>query len=225
MPRRKLSRHLRVVAPDETTLRSYLSAYDSKELYRNPESFPRVISRDLFGDECPLKLEVGCGCGEFLCALAKREASSNWVGIDISKKPLYKAVEIAASEALSNIKFIQADFRLVHPLLMADSLQAVYLHFPNPHTKNGFRKHRLFTEKFLDQMHKALVVGGKLSVMTDLIEFFVDMLQLAEADSRFRKSHKERYLVGFDAEMKSRFQRMWERHGLPTLRFELEKAL
>lgn len=168
MPRRKLSRHLRVVVPDETTLRNYLTTYDSAELYRSPESFPKITSRDLFGDNCPLKIEVGCGCGEFLCALARREPSTNLVGIDISKKPLYKAVEIAASEALRNIKFIKADFRLVYPLLMADSLQAVFLHFPNPHTKSGFRKHRLFMEKFLDQIHKALVVGGKLRLGVEL---------------------------------------------------------
>ena len=129
-------------------------------------------------------------------------------------------------EQVRPLRKTNAEFRrTVAALKSTDSLQAVFLHFPNPHTKSGFKKHRLFTQNFLDQMHKALVVGGKLSVMTDLIEFFVDMLLIAEADSKFRKSHKERYLVGFDAEMKSRFQRLWERHGLPTLRFELEKSI
>ncbi|NKB71405.1 MAG: hypothetical protein GKR89_30400 [Candidatus Latescibacteria bacterium] len=57
-----------------------------------------------------------------------------------------------------------------------------------------------------------------------LLESFVVMLQLAEADSRFVKTHTERYLVGFEPSVKSRFQRIWEAHGLPTLRFEVGLA-
>jgi hypothetical protein len=47
------------------------------------------------------------------------------------------------------------------------------------------------------------------------------MLELADGDGRFATTHPERYLTGFEPEVKSRFQRIWEGHGLPTLRFEL----
>jgi hypothetical protein len=33
--------------------------------------------------------------------------------------------------------------------------------------------------------------------------------------------HADRYLVGFEPRVKSRYQRIWEGHGIPTLRFEL----
>jgi len=48
---------------------------------------------------------------------------------------------------------------------------------------------------------------------------------VVEADSRFQKNHPERYLMGFEPEIKSRFQRIWERHGLPILRLEVRKKL
>jgi tRNA (guanine-N7-)-methyltransferase len=49
------------------------------------------------------------------------------------------------------------------------------------------------------------------------------MLEVAESDERWEKNHAQRYLVGFETESRSRFQRIWEGHGLPTLRFELVK--
>ncbi len=59
--------------------------------------------------------------------------------------------------------------------------------------------------------------------MTDHETFFLEMLALLEADCRFEKAHAERYLIGFEPEVKSRFQHIWERHGLPILRCELRK--
>jgi hypothetical protein len=59
--------------------------------------------------------------------------------------------------------------------------------------------------------------------MTDHKAFFLELLALLEADCRFERTHAERYLVGFEPEVKSRFQRIWEGHGLLILRCELRK--
>jgi hypothetical protein len=59
--------------------------------------------------------------------------------------------------------------------------------------------------------------------MRDHEKSFAEMLEVAESDERWEKNHAQRYLVGFAAESRSRFQRIWEGHGLPTLRFELVK--
>lgn len=86
-----------------------------------------------------------------------------------------------------------------------------------------FRKRRVFTARFLDLAHAALIPEGRLSVMTDHRAYFCEMLALAEGDGRFGRTHEERYLIGFEGVAKSRFQRIWEGYGLPTLRFELRK--
>ena len=225
MARRVLSRHLRAPLPDEATQARYYRVYEGNRLHYHPESFQPLTSAGLFGDRAPLELEVGCGTGEYLCELAHQNPDINYIGLDISPKPLYRAVATAADLDLDNIHFIKANIKLAYPLLGTDSLQRVYLHFPNPHnSKRKFIKHQLFDQYFLDHIHRALVPHGRLSVMTDLLESFVAMLQLVEADPRFVKTHKERYLVGFETAVKSRFQRIWESHGLPTLRFEVGKV-
>jgi tRNA (guanine-N7-)-methyltransferase len=176
----------------------------------------------LFGDEKPLELEIGCGDGEFLCSLARRYPATNFVGVEVKEKSVHEAVATAAAD-LDNVLFLKANFRLLYPLLVPGSLSAVYLHFPDPNPRSKFRKRRIFSERFLDAIHAATTPDGKFSVMTDHEDLFVEMLELAESDERWEKTHARRYLFGFDAEGRSRYQRIWESHGLPTLRFELAK--
>jgi tRNA (guanine-N7-)-methyltransferase len=224
MSRRSLLRGARFQPPDPLSIERYLRFFSSKELLWNPDRFPPIDSPHLFGDHLPLQLEIGCGAADFLCALALEHPRTNFVGVDISSKPLFKAIRTAQAHALPNITFIKGDFKQMYPLLAADTLQAVYLHFPDPHMRRRFRKRRVVTPGFLDAINRALAPGGRLSITTDHHVFFLEMLALVEQDVRFAKTHAERYLIGLEAPAKSQFQRIWERHGLPTLRVELQKA-
>ena len=224
MSRRSLLRGAAYRPPDAQAIRQYLRRFSSKELFVQPETFPRLDSNHLFGNDRPLHLEIGCGTAEFLCALALDDPCANFVGVDIAAKPLYKAIRNAAALALPNIMFIKADIALLCPLLADGALQAIYLHFPDPHMKARFHKRRVLSEAFLDHAARALAPDGLLSFMTDHRAFFLETLALLEQDRRFAKTHAERYLVGFDALAKSYFQQLWEGHGLPTLRVELRKA-
>lgn len=223
MSRRLLSRQIRPRPLDDQAIQQYLRVYDARGLYQHPENFPRLCSPQLFAHDAPLELEVGCGTAEFLCSLASKEPEVNFIGVDIARRPLYKAVEIAAFLQLPNVRFIQADFMQMYALLEPCSLRRVYVHFPDPNARPKFQRRRLVRPAFLDAIHQALVPGGELSLMTDHRMLFQELLDVVEADSRFQKTHVERYLLGFEPEIKSRFQRIWERHGLPILRLEVRK--
>jgi tRNA (guanine-N7-)-methyltransferase len=222
MPRRSLDRK-KAPALDERTAARYLLELPGDRLYREPLAFPRISSASLFRNERPMELEIGCGNGEFLCSLARRDHETNFVGVEVKRKSVLEAVARASSADLDNIIFLRANFRLLYPLLTPGSLGAVYLHFPDPNTRARFRKHRIFSDRFLREMHTATTSDGRISVMTDHEGSFTEMLRLAEGDERWEKNHAQRYLVGFETENRSRFQRIWEGHGLPTLRFELVK--
>ena len=223
MSRRLLSRQIRPRPLDEQEIKRYLRVYDDSNLYHQPEIFPRLCSRELFGDSAPLELEVGCGTAEFLCSLASNEPEVNFVGVDIARRPLYKAVATASSLQLRNVRFLHAIFAHMYPLLEPSSLRQVYVHFPDPNMRPKFHRRKLVTPAFLTAIHLALGPGGGLSLMTDHAALFEELLAVVEADSRFQRNHTERYLIGFEPEIKSRFQRIWERHGLPVLRLEVRK--
>lgn len=220
MTRRKLGR-MKVSEPDAQTAERYFLRVPGREIYERPESLPGLASASLFGDDRPLEMEVGCGSGEFLCSLAAGSPGRNFVGVDVHLKSLYKGIESAAEAGLENIKFVSVDFRQAYPLLVPDSLDAVYLHFPDPGVKARDRKRRIFDRRFLDEMHRAVARGGYMSLVTDDEDYFGGMLALIEGDARWARTHEEPYLTGFEAEVKSRFQRMWERRGRTVYRFEL----
>lgn len=223
MPRRFLNRTLRTLTPDEAALDRYLLRFTGRQLHTSPQTLPRMESRALFGDDRPLELEVGCGSGEYLCHLARNAPEVNFVGVDLHMRSLHKAVWGARGAALPNIVFVRGDFKQMYPLLAPASLRAIYLHFPDPNTERKFHKRRIYSPRFLDEARRALAPGGRLSVMTDHTECFLEMLSLAEGRPGWERAHAERYLVGFEPEVKSRYQRIWEGHGLPPLRFELRK--
>lgn len=221
--RRTFLRHTKAQVLAEQALTRYLLSYLPATLYHDWQTLPGITSCDLFNTTAALELEVGCGSAEFLCSLAEKFPDTNFVGIDISGRSLRKAAETAFALELQNIKFINADFHLMYPLLRPDSLSAVYLHFPDPHLKARCQKRRLFNESFLNSMFSALIDDGLLSVMTDVEAFFTEMLQLIEQDTRFKKMHSQRYLIGFEPAVKSHFQRLWELHGMSVFRFEVRK--
>jgi tRNA (guanine-N7-)-methyltransferase len=224
MSRRSLLRGADYRPPEPYIARQYLRRFNSKQLFVHPESFLPLDSCHLFGNDQPLHLEIGCGTAEFLCALALNDPRTNFVGIDVAAKPLFKAVRNAAAHTLSNILFIKGDIALLCPLLADSSLQGIYLHFPDPHMRARFRKRRVLSEAFLNHASRALAPGGLLSFMTDHRAFFLETMALIEQDRRFARTHAEPYLVGFEPVTKSYFQRLWEHHGLPTLRVELRKT-
>ena len=146
------------------------------------------------------------------------------MGVDSYVKVLYRAVERAEEQGLANILFVRAPIQFLYPLLQPASVQSVYVHYPDPHLRSR-GQHKIINPTFLDAMHRALYPDGTLSLMTDHEGWFLEeVLPLVEGDPRWRKLHNERYLVGYEPGVKSRYQKMWERHDVPPLRLMLAKC-
>jgi len=215
-------RHLKAIPPDEETARKYLLHWPSGDLYRSPESFPRISSAELFGNDRPLELEIGSGTGELLCALAAGEPAANFLGVDISLKSVYVAVHKARDLGLENVKFAKAAIQYVYPLFVPGSLRAIYLHFPDPCLRPKYRDRRVFNSQLLDAAHVALEAGGHISVMTDVPELFGVMVSVLDKDPRFEKiADQESATLPIAA--KSRYQAIWERQGTSPMRFLARK--
>jgi tRNA (guanine-N7-)-methyltransferase len=211
---RKIAR-VKLNPPKTEDSKRYLLSWKAKELYHHLDRFPPLNRQTLFDSVGPMQLEIGCGTGEFICNLAEDQENNKFVGIDFSRRAIYSAVNLAATKGLKNIKFIQADFKQLYPLLTSNSLDRIFLHFPDPNYKTKHLKHRIFDKTFLNHMNYALTLNGKISVVTDQERFFIDMLTIAEEDHRFKKNHPERFLTIFEPQKKSRFHLAWERIDQP----------
>jgi len=168
-------------------------------------------------------VEIGAGTGEYLCSLASQRADVNFVGIEASKRAAYYATKLAAERGIRNLRVIKANVKLLYPLIPSGAWSSVYIHFPDPAHKRKDEKHRVFDRAFLDVMARALLPGGEISVVSDKVDFFREMLEIIKVDSRFERMHAEDYLDGFEPEEKSRFQLFWEGKGVRPRRFIFRK--
>jgi tRNA (guanine-N7-)-methyltransferase len=208
---------------DPQTAERYRPWWPSRLLHERPEQFPPVSAPTFFGAEGALALEIGCGAGEFLCALAARDPGAFHLGVDTARKPLDHAAASAAARGLPNVRFLQADVKLLAPLLAPETLSSVFIHFPVPFSLSRRRKHRTYSPEVFGHLRRALLPRARVSLLTDDEGVYLEVARFAERDEGFRLVPPAEWRLVFDEELKSAYHRRWEARGRVIRRAEVEK--
>ncbi len=139
------------------------------------------------GRERPLAVDVGCGKGRYLMAVARKHPEMNFLGIDRMGSRILKLSRKLTRANLSHVRLIQveATYAIRH-LLPANSVSRFTILFPDPWPKRRHYRRRLFSPAFLDDLDRAMTPGATLHVATDHLDYFETITALFEPDSRFR---------------------------------------
>ena len=62
--------------------------------------------REIFGNDNPVHLEVGCGKGGFAVEAARRNPDINFIAVEMARNVIVSAMELAVKENLPNLKFL-----------------------------------------------------------------------------------------------------------------------
>jgi len=144
----------------------------------------RLDPKNIFGRKAPLHVDLGCGDGSFICALAQRMPAKNFLGIERLLGRTRSAARKAAS--LPNVRLLRMESSYaVRYLLPAESVETFYLLFPDPWPKRRHWRRRIVTEDFLSAISQALVENGTFRIATDQREYFEKMKKTAQANSNF----------------------------------------
>lgn len=141
--------------------------------------------REIFGNDRPIRVEIGMGKGKFLLALAGQNPDVNFVGIEMYSSVLLRAVE-KLTEDDSNIRFVCADARTLAELFGAGEIDRIYLNFSDPWPKARHSRRRLTSRAFLDLYAPLLRPDGLLEFKTDNRPLFDFSVEEIEADEHFR---------------------------------------
>jgi tRNA (guanine-N7-)-methyltransferase len=145
----------------------------------------RLNLAELFGRNAPLRVDLGCGDGFFLCEMARRFPKRNFLGIERLTKRAEKVRRKA--EKIENVRVLRADTLFaVRYLLPESSVEAFYLLFPDPWPKRRHQFRRIFTRDFLDAIAVALEKHGILRVATDQLDYFHQIERLSRAHLQFQ---------------------------------------
>ncbi len=141
----------------------------STDIYRKPESERYDVQNlvELFGNDNPVEMEIGCGCGNFIVEKAKRNKSVNYIGVEIIDNVIITAGEKAVSEGVTNVRFFNCGAEILQYLLKENSIDNIYLNFSCPYPKKQYENHRLTYKYFLEIYKFLLKKGGRIYQKTD----------------------------------------------------------
>ncbi len=223
MGRRGLSRAVkRAPTPPEAIQRYIRFWLFEDELASCGQALPPIDALNLFGRQGPMELEVGCGTGEFLCALASSHPDCLYLGVDPSTQSVLFGARLAFEARLDNILFIRGPMNALYMHLRPGVFRQAYMHFPDPYVRNR-GTHKMMNASFLAHLAYALAPGGRFSFVSDHEALFAEALALVESlPDDWQRTHPERFLMGYEPPLKSRYQLKWERWQVEPRRFEVQ---
>jgi tRNA (guanine-N7-)-methyltransferase len=146
---------------------------DVSGVWRTGAEAPAVFDfHEIFKNDQPVELDVGCGKGLFLFNQAQARPEVNFLGVDWSRTYSRLAAARIVRRGIRNVQIVSDDVWRLFPRFPDRSFQAIHAYFPDPWWKMRHRKRRLFRPEFLEQVHRLLIDGGRLFVATDVEEYF-----------------------------------------------------
>jgi tRNA (guanine-N7-)-methyltransferase len=137
----------------------------------------------VFRRPAPLEVDIGCGDGSFLTALAKQTPQRNFLGLERLLGRVRSACRKVAQQNLDNARVVRVEssYAVAH-LLPANSVGVFYLLFPDPWPKRRHQRRRIVTGEFLDSLYRALAADGFFVIATDDRDYFDQIRRLAKKD-------------------------------------------
>ena len=149
---------------------------ESPYVILDPENYKSRWS-EVFGNDHPLRLEVGMGKGQFIMELARQNPGINYIGIEMYSSVLIRALQKMAEEELPNLKFLRIDARTLPECFAKDEVDRIYLNFSDPWPKDRHAKRRLTSRQFFARYDQILKKEGHLEFKTDNQDLFTFSLE------------------------------------------------
>lgn len=158
----------------------------SPDVIKNETTYRGNWSKEIFGNDHPLHIEIGMGKGQFLTGLAKKNPEINYIGIERYSSVLLRAVEKLevlreeTKEPLTNLRFVCMDANDVAEVFAPEEVTRIYLNFSDPWPKARHARRRLTSSEFFARYDKILAKGGQVEFKTDnrlLFDFSVEQLE------------------------------------------------
>jgi tRNA (guanine-N7-)-methyltransferase len=182
-----------------TDLRPYFTALD--------EISGPVDWRELFGNDQPVELDLGCGRGKFLFDSSLSRPETNWVGVELDYTEGRRGARRLLKRQASNARVYGGDARLfLMQHVKPHSVAAAHVYFPDPWWKRKHAKRRLFTDEFADLLAQAVAHQGYVHSWTDVGDYFQVISSLMNHHAEFipqtpppepAGAHDEDFLTGF----------------------------
>ena len=176
---------------------------------------------EIFGNDNPIHLEIGCGKGQFVCESAKRNPNINYIAVEKVANVIVSACENANRENLKNIVFIKCGAEYLPSIIKPCSVERIYLNFSCPFPKKAYASHRLTAKPFLEIYKELMKKGAEIHQKTDnkgLFEFSIE--QLTQFGFKLKNVSLDLHNSSFEGNIVTEYEAKFVAEGLPIHRLE-----
>jgi tRNA (guanine-N7-)-methyltransferase len=128
--------------------------------------------KEMFRNDNPVILELGCGKGEYTVGLATRFPENNYIGIDIKGARMWRGAKTANDQKLKNVAFLRTRIEFINSFFSSDEVDEIWVTFPDPHPGARNSNKRLTSPWFLNSYRQFLKNNGLIHLKTDNSELF-----------------------------------------------------
>ena len=184
---------------------------------------------EVFKNDNPLVVELGCGKGEYSLGLSRKYPDKNFLGVDVKGARMWKGASDANIEGISNVAFLRTRIEFIEYCFAKSEIDEIWITFPDPQIKKKRAKNRLTHPVFLERYSNILQDNGLIHLKTDsqflhgytlgIIEGHQHHLEDAEHDIYNAVLKRE------NMEIKTHYEKLFLAKNMPIsyLRFRLQK--
>ena len=212
---------------------------DNMRMRRKPWARPELESSDffitnpkeckskwseLFGNDKPIHLELGCGKGNFVCKHGVNHPERNYVAIDIkdevlvlAKRNVEEEFKNAGKDKVENVKITALEIAFIEEVFAKDEISRIYINFCNPWPKKRHKKRRLTYTRLLEAYKTFLRPNSAIWFKTDDDELFLESQEyITQSGFAITYITYDLHESGFEDNVITEHERMFTNQGIKT---------
>jgi len=127
---------------------------------------------EIFKNENPIVLELGCGKGEYTVGLATKFTGKNYIGVDIKGARMWRGAKTSNENKLQNVAFLRTRIEFITSFFSTDEIDEIWVTFPDPHPGGKNSNKRLTSPWFLNLYRQFIKNKGIVHLKTDNTELY-----------------------------------------------------
>ena len=159
-----------------------------------------------------LWFEIGFGGGEHLASLARRNPYVQFIGCESFYNGIVSLVGHVHHLGLENVAVFPDDARLLLNQLPTNSIERMFILFPDPWPKKRHHKRRLISKTVIKEIARVMKPGAELRIATDDESYAEWILEVMLKDASFTGPHGNVFELPEDW-VETRYQHRAQRLG------------
>lgn len=149
-------------------------------------SHEKIDLDNLFNRRAPKILDIGTGMGDTTVAMAITNPENDYLAVEVHNPGIGSLLRQIETHQISNIRIFNHDvIEVLTFQIPGNSLDIVYIFFPDPWPKKRHHKRRMINHEFLDSLINCLKANARIFVATDWEDYAKLILEIFETKPGF----------------------------------------